>query len=117
MSTGILLDKLEDAIKQHTLNKQCKGCLQGSQHVKVSHIPLQRSNNHLDIVWTDVKGPLLDKAIYSFCYFVTFTDDKTRFSWVFPLFTKSEVFAAFRLFETMVERETGLKIKALHMDS
>ena len=79
-------------------------------------MPLRKSSNRLDIIWTDVKSPLLGKAIYGFRYYVIFTDDKTRFSWVFPLVVKSEVFAAFRLFEAMVERETGLKIKVLHMD-
>ena len=113
MSTGMVLDT---KTRQHTVNEECKGCLQGSQHVQISHMPLRTSSNRLDIVWTDVKGPSLDKAIYGFRYYVTFTDDMTRFSWVFPLMIKSEVFAAFRLFEAMAERETGLKIKVLHMD-
>ena len=98
------------------VNKECKGCLQGSQYVQISHMPLRTSSNRLDIVWTDVKGLLLDKAIYGFYYYITFMDDMTRFSWVFPLMIKNEVFAAFQLFEAMAERETGLKIKVLHMD-
>ena len=47
-----------------TMNTTCQGCLQGSQHVNISKMPIRSSKNKLDIVWTDVKGPLLDKAIY-----------------------------------------------------
>ena len=112
MSTGLIIGNA----RTHTVNENCTGCLQGSQHVQVSHIPLRKASAKLDAVWTDVKGPLLAKAIYAFRYFVTFTDDFTRFTWVFPLINKSEVFAAFRLFEAMVERQSGLKIKVLHMD-
>ena len=88
MSTGMVLDT---KTRQHTVNEECKGCLQGFQHVQISHILLRTSSNRLDIVWTDVKGPLLDKAIYGFSYYITFTDDMTRFSWVFPLMKKKKM--------------------------
>lgn len=84
--------------KQKTIAQNCAGCRQGAQHTQVSHMPLRQTQRKLEAVWTDVKGPLLDKAIYGFRYFVTFMDG---LPWVFPLINKSEVFAAFRLFAAM----------------
>ncbi|MCO5583613.1 hypothetical protein L7F22_037526 [Adiantum nelumboides] len=49
-------------------------------------------------------------------YFVTFIDDFSRFCWVYPLKAKSDVFAIFQHYVSMVENETGCKVQTLRTD-
>ncbi|KAL3677965.1 hypothetical protein R1sor_020921 [Riccia sorocarpa] len=49
-------------------------------------------------------------------YFVCFTDDYSRKSWLFVLKRKNEVFNTFVRFKTAVENQTGAKIKTLWTD-
>ena len=50
-------------------------------------------------------------------YFLSFIDDKTRYVWVYPLRTKSEVYEKFREWKAMVELATGRKLKAIRTDN
>ena len=50
-------------------------------------------------------------------YFVTFIDDASRKTWVYMLKAKSQVFQKFQHFHAMVERETGMPLKALWTDN
>ena len=52
-----------------------------------------------------------------FKYFVTFIDDYSRFTWVYFLYSKSEVFASFKIFLAYVENHFSTTIKTLHTDS
>jgi hypothetical protein len=45
-----------------------------------------------DLVHTDVCGPLNNTSLSGDCYILTFTDDCSRFGWVFFLKKKSVVF-------------------------
>lgn len=42
-------------------------------------------------------------SVSGFRYYVLFTDDFTRFSWIFPMLLKSEVFSHFTTFVSYVE--------------
>ena len=52
-----------------------------------------------------------------FEYYLTFTDDFSRKSWVYFLKTKSEVFAKFKEFRAIVEKQSGYQIKTLRTDN
>lgn len=64
----------------------------------------------------DLKGTCLDKDIYGFKYFVTFTDEKTRFTHTFPILEKSFAFSAFKTFKAQAERESDYNILQLMLD-
>lgn len=49
-------------------------------------------------------------------YFVTLIDDLTRYTWIFALKSKSEVFTCFCHFIALVETETSLKIANMETD-
>ena len=49
-------------------------------------------------------------------YFVTFIDDYSRFTWLFLMKNKSEVFYWFKIFKAMVENQTNSKIQTLNTD-
>ena len=48
---------------------------------------------------------------YSYC--VTFIDDYSRKTWIYFLKAKSEVLERYREFKTLVENQTGKKIRVL----
>ena len=47
------------------------------------------------------------------CYFITFTDDYSRYCKTYFLKKKSEAFTKFKEFKKAAENESNLKIKAL----
>jgi hypothetical protein len=49
-------------------------------------------------------------------YFVSFTDDNTRFSHLYLLRTKDEVFSAYKYYEAWANTQFDTKIKRLHSD-
>lgn len=99
-----------------TLSMKCEPCLRGSQHRQISYFRGNPASKLLEHVWADVKGPLLQKDVHGFRYFVVFVDEKSRYTFTYPLLEKSDVFPAFKLFESRTERLTGSSILHLHVD-
>ena len=75
-----------------------------------------RSNELLGLVHSDVYGPISVSARGGFSYFVTFTDDHSRYGYVFLIKNKSEVFEKFKEFKSVAENQTGKSIKHLRSD-
>ncbi|KAL0394610.1 UNVERIFIED_CONTAM: hypothetical protein Slati_4427200 [Sesamum latifolium] len=74
------------------------------------------ANSLLDVVHTDVCGPLSIPARGGFSYFITFTDDHSRYGYVYLMRYKSEAFGRFKEYRLEVENQTNCKIKALRLD-
>ena len=104
-------------LKGTHLNK-CVHCMLGKQ-IKFSFQkpPSRRKANVLELVHTDVCGPMKKKTHGGASYFVTFIDDSSRKVWVYGLKTKDEVLGVFKNFHAMVERETGKKLKCVRSDN
>ena len=99
--------------------KTCIDCLSGKQH-RVSFVKTASHTNKvhaLDLVYSDVCGPMRTKTLGGALYFVTFIDDASRRVWVYALKSKDEVFGVFKLFHAMVERETGRSLKCIRTDN
>lgn len=74
----------------------CEPCVHG----KLRKRPLptngaRRADEPLGLVYSDVCGRITSKSAGGAEYFLTFTDDKTRYVWVYGLKQKSEVFSKF----------------------
>ncbi len=63
----------------------------------------------LELINSDVCGPIFMKSPSRNRYFVTFIGDATRKVWLYPLHTKDQVLEVFKEFHATVERQTGLK--------
>ncbi|KAL0439089.1 UNVERIFIED_CONTAM: hypothetical protein Slati_2391900 [Sesamum latifolium] len=74
------------------------------------------ANDLLDLVHTDVCRPLSIPARGGFSYFITFTDDHSRYGYVYLMRYKSEAFGRFKEYRLEVENQTNRKIKALRSD-
>ena len=116
-----LVDRdLVSGIKLSTASKLsfCEGCVDGKMQRKpfktVTH---QQSKRKLELIHSDVCGPLQVESIGGSRYFVTFIDDYSRCVSVFFIKHKTEVFEKFKLFETMVTKECGESIMKLRTDN
>ena len=70
----------------------------------------------LGLVHTDVCGPMSTHAMGGFSYFITFTDDRSRFGHVYLMKYKSEAFEKFKEYRYEVEKQTNMSIKVLRSD-
>src|SRR6266542_2499188 len=68
----------------------CESCLLG----KMTKSPFtgtgERSSELLELVYTDECGPMSSVAMSSFHYFITFTDDFSRYGYIYLMRHKSE---------------------------
>lgn len=77
----------------------------------------ERTKDVLEIVHSDVCGPMRTASHSGARYFVTFTDDYSRYCEIFVLKQKSDVLESFKKFKNAAETYTGKKIKALQSDN
>ncbi|GJY09393.1 retrovirus-related pol polyprotein from transposon TNT 1-94 [Tanacetum coccineum] len=95
---------------------QCVSCLSGKMTRKsFPHRP-ERATDLLGIIHTDVCGPLRHVSRQGASYFITFTNDYSRYGYVYLLKHKHEVFETFKVFKNEVENQLGKTIKALRSD-
>jgi transposase InsO family protein len=78
--------------------------------------PDKKKRDVLDLVHTDVCGPMHTRSLGGAFYFLLFIDDCMRYTWVYFIRQKSDVFEYFKEFITMVEKKIGKSIKILHLD-
>jgi hypothetical protein len=98
--------------------KKCSHCLAGKQNrVSFKSHPPSRKENILDLVHSDVCGPMKTRTLGGCSYFVTFIDDHSRKVWVYTLKSKDQVFDVFKQFHASVERQTGKKLKCIRTDN
>jgi hypothetical protein len=67
----------------------------------------------LELIHSNLIGPLPKAFFNGSRYFVVVTDDYTRKSWVYFLKTKDETFGKIWTFKALVETEMSNRIKAL----
>ena len=69
-----------------------------------------------EIIHTDVCGSMSVEARYGCRYFLTFTDDLSRYGYISLMKHKSETFEKFKQFQSEVENHCNKKIKSLRSD-
>lgn len=96
----------------------CCVCEEGKSHRQP--FPTQqtrRALRRLELVYTDIYGPMHTNSLNGSKYFLLFIDDFSRYAWVYFMKQKTEVFDWFVKFKAMVENEVGEKIKVLRSDN
>ena len=94
----------------------CESCLKGKMTKRPFAGQMERAQGLLDLVHTDICGPLSVTTQGGHSYFITFTDDFSRYGYVYLLRHKSDAFGKFREFQNEVENQLERKIKALRSD-
>ncbi|KAL5768442.1 hypothetical protein ACOSQ2_015225 [Xanthoceras sorbifolium] len=95
-------------------SRLCKDCLVGKQ--QRGSFPKQstwRASQSLQLIHTDICGPIKPISNSKKRYLLTFIDDFSRKTWVFFLTEKSEAFDIFKMFKIRVGKETSASIKSL----
>ena len=96
----------------------CEGCVLGKHHREMFEKGRHwRAKEPLQLIHSDICGPLEVPSLSHTVYFLTFIDDFSRKSWVYFLKNKSEVFSIFKNFKSLVENESSKKIKTLRSDN
>ncbi|GAA0186910.1 hypothetical protein LIER_34198 [Lithospermum erythrorhizon] len=103
--------------KIDVINEVCEECQLGKQHRE----PFPSKSNWcsqspLELVHTDLCGPIQVSSLRGSRYFLLFVDDYTRKIWVYCVKEKYETFSCFKDFKFEVEKYYGLKIKNLRSD-
>ena len=87
-----------------TSNGVCTGCFVGKHPEKRYDVgKAHRAASILDLIHSDVVGPMSTNSINGCRYFLTFIDDCSRYCWIYFMKQKSEVFETFKFFKAMVE--------------
>jgi histone deacetylase 1/2 len=93
----------------------CDACQRAKSHQLPYPKSTSISNHPLELVFSDVWGPAPDSASRH-KYYVSFVDDYSKFTWIYLLKFKSEVFQKFRDFQNLVERLFDRKILSVQTD-
>jgi transposase InsO family protein len=95
----------------------CKGCAQGKNVKSLFPSSDSKAKGVLDIVQSDVCGPMTATSLNGYVYYVSFIDDFSRKTWIYFLKAKSKVFSKFKEFKVLVENIFEKKIKILRSDN
>ena len=94
----------------------CKPCLMGKMTKTPFSRTMERSTGLLEIIHTDVRGPMSVEARGRYHYFLTFTDDLSIYGYIYLMKHKSETFEKFKESQSEVENHRNKKIKFLRSD-
>ncbi|CAJ2647424.1 unnamed protein product [Trifolium pratense] len=97
--------------------EECSNCMKGKQQRQ--NVPKKsswRASTKLELVHSDICGPINPESNGRKRYFITFTDDLSRRTWIYFMNEKSEALAMFKKFKVMVENEAKESIQCLRTD-
>jgi hypothetical protein len=94
------------SLEHHEL---CKGCILGKYTKTAFPSSDSRAAGILDLIHSDVCGPMSLTSLTGSLYYVVFIDDFSQKSWIF--------FCWFQEFKALVENQTGKKIRVLRWDN
>ena len=110
---------LDDHVLQNfKANEVCDACQYGkSTRKSFPKISRMLSTEILEIIHSDVCGPMPVSSKSGSRYFVTFIDDFSRRARIYFIKTKNEVFSCFKHFIITSEKQTGKVLKILRSDN
>jgi IS30 family transposase len=93
----------------------CDSCQQVKSYQLPYPMPTSVYSKHLELVFSDLWEAAPD-SVGRKKYYVSFIDVFSKFTWVYLLQFKSEVFQKFTEFQTMVQRLFNTKLIAIQTD-
>jgi hypothetical protein len=110
MVTGLPLVSCRDGV--------CVGCVLGKHHRdSFDKRASWHASGPLQLVHSDLCGPLSSPSFSGCKYFLTFIDDFSRRTWVYFLKLKSKVFDKFLAYKALVEKQSGHQIQKLRTNN
>ena len=93
----------------------CDSFLKAKSHQLLYPKSTSASKAPLELIFSDVWGPA-PISIGRHAYYVSFIDDYSKYTWIYLLKNKSEVFHVFHNFQSLVESKFGRKIISVQSD-
>ncbi|KAB2629407.1 hypothetical protein D8674_034202 [Pyrus ussuriensis x Pyrus communis] len=93
----------------------CNHCALAKSHRLSFHSSEHYAKSPFELIHSDVwMSPIL--LVSGFRYYVLFTDDYTRYTWIYPMRNKSEVFTHFNTFLTLIYNQFSTMVKIFQSD-
>ena len=103
-------------VNKSSTTSVCEPCQMG----KSTKLPFSSSistvKEPLDRLHCDLWGPSPVVSVQGFKYYAVIVDDFSRYSWIFPLKSKSDFCDVFMVFQKQVENQFSKKIKVFQSD-
>nr|AAV24758.1 putative polyprotein [Oryza sativa Japonica Group] len=80
----------------------CIDCIKGKYSKQIKK-GANRSMGVLEIIHTDICGPFNVKSVDGFDLFITFTDDYSRYGYIYPIKERSEALDKFKIFKAEIK--------------
>jgi hypothetical protein len=95
--------------------EQCIDCIK-DKYVKQIKKNGKRSAGILEIIHTDICGLFPIASVDGYDSFITFTDDYSRYEYIYLIKKRSEALDKFKIFKAEVENQHDIKIKIVRSD-
>lgn len=108
---------VEDLIFKQEEIKECKRCREGKQTRKKFKRKTNINTREIgEIIHTDICGPITPTSTGGNKYFITFTDDFSRYSWVYFMKNKSQTESIIKEWIYQFKRQFNKKVKCINSD-
>lgn len=105
---------IKEKLSEHL---QCEACLLGKAHSRPFGRSKIRTKRVLELVHSDISGKISIANPHQYAYFMVLIDDYSRYTTVYLLREKSEVFKYFKQYKSMMENRFNTKIATLRSDN
>ena len=114
--TSTLLTQSQIPFTSDPTKSVCTTCLEGKITKLPFPYPAVKSIHPLEIIHSDVWGPAPVMSVDGFRYYVSFVDECTRYSWIFPMINKGEVYSIFVHFHTFLVTQFSATLRIFQSD-
>ena len=73
------------------------------ERIQRRHFQAVKAKGILEIIHSNVYGPMSSNSLSGYAYYVSFIDDFSRKTWVYFMNNKDEVFSKFKEFKALIE--------------
>ena len=115
MIQRMIKDRLLSPLENESL-PLCESCLEEKRTKMPFSAKGVRATVPLKFVHTDVYGPINVQARGGYEYFITFTDDYSRYNYVYLMHQKFEALEKFKEYRVKTEKQLDKNIKKLRSD-
>jgi len=117
----VKINKKEAVRKMLKITKPTNTICASFRHRKHTRVEFKKKEHFaslpLELIHTDLCGPMRTKGLDCELYFMLMTDDYSRMTTTSFMKNKSKAFECFKIYKELVENETDLKIKCLRSDN